>query len=131
VGGTYNVSAIADVDCADGGVWNRVRRICLAGVASEGAPPIITMKSDRSIVRYGDTTGVNVTINSEYDVSCEISGLGRSTETFEHKAGESVHIFVTEPLTSTKKVTTTCLPKTLDPVSTSLSIEVIPRQQEV
>ncbi len=125
-GSTFSLSALADVTCGGNGRWISSLNTCMA-------VPVITVVSNPDIVRRGDTAPVTITVTSNSNLSCVVTGAVNAN--FAHTAGASAvtYPFTSEPLISARLVEVTCTDTTYPEVTGSASarINVIPSIEEI
>ena len=104
--------------------------------------PVATVQfeTDQAVIRYGETAGLTWRIDTDYKLTCEISG-----PMSEEKSKLNPPIGITDnktsprqslPLTSEQTFTLTCTPESgagvpPDVIIRSVTVEVIPRVQEI
>jgi len=125
--GTTLRSTVRPIECQSGSVWSD--GICFP-------PPTLSVVATPALVRSGDTTQVQVTVQSAHDLTCTLrNATTDSPKSFTHSgtiAADETYPFTTKPLTATQLVTVTCLD-----AATGLSgsaearIEVLPTVEEI
>lgn len=125
-GGSFMDSATADVTCQTGTVW-------LASASHCAFLPIVGIDSETNLIRSGATLDYEVTVNSNFDLTCTVRDGGAS-QTFSHVASATTVLYprTTRPLTSAQVVDVSCV-SPLNPAVTGsdeVRINVIPTIQE-
>jgi len=126
LGGRFSVSATASVTCAANSRWITELGRC-------AALPVITIDSNPDIVRSGNTAPVDITVTSNYELECTLSG--GLNETFSHTPppGTASYNRTTSPLTSAQIVSIECTSSDYPLITSSAEtrVEVIPTVQEI
>jgi len=126
LGGRFSVSATASVTCAANSRWITELGRC-------AALPVITIDSNPDIVRSGDIAPIDITVTSNYDLECTLSG--GLNETFSHTPppGTASYNRTTSPLTSAQIVSIECTSSDYPLITSSdeTRVEVIPTVQEI
>jgi hypothetical protein len=105
--------------------------------------PVLTLTAQDQLVRRGTETQLNWTIQANYEVDCELTGGGLTTDINRvgvPSANPADYTFTgtlgTGPITNTTNFTLTCTPNVstypgLPSRSTTIRVEVVPQGQEV
>jgi hypothetical protein len=120
-------STIRTIECQSGSVWSD--GICFP-------PPTLSVIATPALVRSGDSTQVQVTVQSAHDLTCTLrNATTDSPKSFTHSgtiAADETYPFTTKALTATQLVTVTCLDAATGLSGTAeIRIEVLPTVEEI
>jgi hypothetical protein len=125
-GSTYFRSVTASVACQANSAWVSALSMCVP-------LPTISVISDHTIVRSGNTAPITITIDAAYPLNCTITG--GADETFVHTGTPSSVTYErhTRQLRSAQIVTVSCVSPTSPELfgEAETRIEVVPTFQEI
>ena len=126
LGSSFEITATANVTCANGGVW-------VPSLTKCAALPLIVLDMNPDVIRSGDTAEVGITITSTYDLTCTVTG--GINETINHVGSGTAQSYTvtTNPLTSAQIVSVTCVADIAADLSNSSQgrVNVVPTVQEI
>ena len=113
-GGTFIVSATANVTCEVGASWNSSTDLCEDVLALPlPSVPIINISVSPTLIRKGQVANVAVDVNSTDMLTCTIYGTENTNETFTHNGPanptKTYSGFKTKALTSAQVVKVKCV----------------------
>jgi len=89
------------------------------------APPVITVTARPALVRRGDTTEIEYTVNSPYDVQCTITGGGMNTTVnIDGSPSATTGSRTTPPVNAFTRFTVTCTAPGIAPVTETVDVSV-------
>ncbi len=127
----------ATVSCAAGSTWNGGLGTCAANLLPPTASPGITISATPNLIRSGNTATVVVTVTSDYEVACTLTGAQSAPITINHTGLTNSQSYsnLTSTLTNTQEISVACdytgaFAGTY-PVTDTERIKVIPIVQEI
>lgn len=126
-GSGYENTVVAAVTCATGGVW-----VSSLGVCAE--QPTITIEANPDVIRSGDTADLGVTIDSDYDLTCTLTGGINETITHRGTADPTQsYTRTTRNLTAAQIVNINCVATTIPDLGNTAEtrVNVVPVIEEI
>lgn len=136
-GSAFSIARVSTVDCASGSTWNGGLGTCAANLLPPTASPGITISATPNLIRSGNTATVVVTVTSDYEVACTLTGAQSAPITINHTGLTNSQSYsnLTSTLTNTQEISVACdytgaFAGTY-PVTDTERIKVIPIVQEI
>jgi hypothetical protein len=126
-GSDYVTSVVAPVTCTTGGVW-----VSSLGVCAE--QPTITIDANPDVIRSGETADLGITIDSAYDLTCNLTGGINETITHRGTADPTQsYTRTTRNLTAAQIVNINCVATTIPDLGNTAEtrVNVVPVIEEI